>query len=178
MLDAPLHSSPAPTTRDWRERPHFVASHRAQGICLREVQRISDEIARRLRARHVAGELPALVVSQSPGRCMVQLGPVALTVAWLRGHGDVVVDGELMVAVWEGAVVQGTRRIPERAAVPRAATARTLWEESLSVVAEDEPSWRWHVADDVADLTSMAVVDRCIDRLMLAYAEHAAPAVA
>jgi hypothetical protein len=178
MLDARLDSPAVPATRDWRERPQFVASHRAQGICLREVQRISDEIARRLRARHAAGELPALVVAQSPGRCMVQLGPVALTIAWLRGPGDVVADGQLMIAVWEGAVVHGTRRIPERAAVPRVATARTLWEETYSVVAEDEPSWRWHVADDMAGLPSLAVVDRCIERLMLAHAEHAVAVVA
>jgi hypothetical protein len=173
MLDAPLDTPVVPATRDWRDRPLFVASHRAQGICLREVQRISDEIASRLRARHAAGELSALVVSQAPGRCVAQVGPVALTIAWLRGAGDVVADGQLMVAVWEGAVAHGTRRIPERAAVPRAATARTLWEETYSVVAEDEASWRWHVADDVADLPSMAVVDRCLDRLMLAHADRA-----
>lgn len=178
MLDARLDTPAVPATRDWRERPHFVASHRAQGICLREVQAISDEITRRLRAQHAAGEHAALVVAQSPGRCMVQLGPVALTVAWLRGAGDVVADGQLMVAVWEGAVVKGTRRIPERAAVPRAATARTLWEETYGVVAEDEPSWRWHVADDVADLTSMAVVDRCLERLLRAHADHTAGSTA
>ena len=178
MIDARPDSPTVPTTRDWRERPQFVASHRAQGILLREVQRISDEVARRLKARHVAGELPALVVSQAPGRCAVQLGPVALTIAWLRGAGDVVADGQLMLAVWEGAVAHGTRRIPERAAVPRTATARTLWEETYSVVAEDEPSWRWHIADDVADLPSLAVVDRCLDRLMLAYAERAVAVVA
>ena len=178
MIDATLGTTSQPTTRDWRDRPHFTASHRALTVCLREVQWVSDEITKRLRALHAAGELPALVVAQSPGRCMAQLGPVALTMAWLRGGLDVVADGQLMIVVWEGAVLHGTRRIPERAPVLKAASAKMLWEESYGVVAESEASWRWHSADDVADRTSMALVDHCIEQLLAAHARVDAARVA
>lgn len=173
MIDKPLESPTAPASRDWRDRPPFTATHRAQAICLREVQRLSDEIAKVLRAQHKAGEIPALVVAQAPGRLMVQLGPVALTIAWLRGSLDNAADGQLMVVYWEGVVVHGTRRIPERAPVAAAASARTIAEENYVVVAEDEASWRWHAAvPDDADLTTSELAERCIARLFRVHADH------
>lgn len=177
MSDSPIETTTPAEARDWRDRPQFTATHRAQAVCLREVQRLSDEIAKELRARHKSGELPALVVSQAPGRLMVQLGPVALTVAWLRSPLDVIADGELMVAVWEGAVVQGTRNIPERAPGRSVASARMLREETFAVAAEDEASWRWRSASDgVEDCTTSELVQRCITRLLEAHAERATAA--
>lgn len=177
MIDQPLESPTTAGSRDWRDRPPFTATHRAQAICLREVQRLSDEIAKALRAQHKAGELPALVASQAPGRLMVQLGPVALTIAWLRGSLDSAADGQLMVVYWEGVVVHGTRRIPERAPVAAAASARMLAEENYVVVAEDEASWRWHAAGDgEVDLTTSELAERCMARLLRVHADRLAHA--
>ena len=46
------------------------------------------------------------VVRRSPARCLVQLGPVALTVAWLQRAQGTVADGELLVVVWRGEVAR------------------------------------------------------------------------
>lgn len=173
MLDTPL-DSPVVAGSD---RPSFTASHRAQAVCTREFQRLSDEVAKGLKLRHAAGEVEAPVVSQSPGRCMVQLGPVALTLAWLRSRLDVVSDGQLMIVFWKGAVVQGMRRIPERAAPSAAASATMLREDNYVVLAENEESWRWH-AESAAlpDADSSALAERCVAELLRNHAAHATPA--
>ena len=177
-LDAPLDAPLAPSStgdvpRDWRNRPRFAESHRALAACGREVTRLFDETVKQLKTRHAAGEFEAPVVSQSPGRCMVQLGPVALTLTWLRSSLDVVADGQMLVMLWEGSVVRGTRRIPERAHVAKAASATTLWEDTLVVLADDEASWKWHSsAADVADTTTSGLVERCLERLVRAHAER------
>ena len=159
----------------WRDRLRFVESNRATSVCGRELALLGDGIVERFRARSSAsaGELPVPVVSQSPGRCVVQLGPVALTLAWLRAQFDTVSHGELLVVVWEGSVGRGTRKIPERAAVPRVASARVLWEDVFVVEATDEASWRWHsTTTDLADCTTLALVDRCVEQLMHALDER------
>lgn len=167
MLDGPDDAAQDGGARDWRDRPAFTASHRAQAICTREVQHLSDEVTRALKAREKAGELASLTVAQSPGRVMVQAGPVALTIAWLRGSADAVADGQLMVIVWEGAVVQGMRGAPERAPGRAVASAKVLLEETFAVVAEDEASWRWRSASDGGtDRTTSELAALCVERLL------------
>ena len=83
----------------------YTSSFRANAACARELARLYDEIAESL----TDGRIPAdakiteePVVRRSPARCLVQLGPVALTVAWLqRAHGTVS-DCELVVVFWRG----------------------------------------------------------------------------
>ena len=119
-------------------RSDFITSYRATAACTRELGRLHDEIVAALadwRARFVASgasipEEP--VVRRSPARCMVQLGPVALTVAWLQRAQGTVADGELLAVVWRGEVAmrtpQGFERSYERAG---ASSATALWETVL-----------------------------------------------
>jgi hypothetical protein len=177
MIERPEAPQALVAPRTWREPPPFTESYRARAVCVREVAQLSNEIARRLRARHAAGDAAEPGVSQSPGRCIVQLGPVALTVTWLRSRLDVVAEGQLMVVVWQGAVGPGTRQVPERINARATASARVLWEDAFVVVAQDEASWRWHSdAAHASDCTTLALVDRCVERLSSASAAQGAHA--
>ena len=129
-----------------------------------------------------AGEIEKALVVHSPGRCIVQVGPVALTIAWLRSRLDVVADGELLVVVWHGAVAPPASRFRERvlkgpSAAGAGPSAQALWEEVLSVRADSEESWRWHPTAASVDVssksyTSVDLAARSVERLRLAYAEH------
>ena len=185
MTGSPATRQQPGSTRDAQDRPPFIASHRALAVCTREFARLTNEVALRLAALNSAGELEEAYVAQSPGRCIVQLGPVALTIAWLRSRLDVVADGELLVVVWHGNVAPSASRFRERvlkgpASVAAAGpTAKPLWEEVLSVRAESEESWQWlstgaqAPADTVGTAySSTALAARSVERLRLAYAEH------
>ncbi len=127
-----------------RESATFLASHRANSALTRELERLVDEVARRAGA--LEAELPGVKVgvARSPGRCVVQFGPVALTLSWVRVRGDSVTDGRLMIIEWVGTVRRGTERIPERAVhatAPRPATVRR--EDVLVADATKEAGWLW-----------------------------------
>lgn len=184
MIGSPLAQLSPDPVRGAQDRPSFVASHRALAVCTREFGRLANEVTLGLTALHVAGELEKAIVVQSPGRCMVQVGPVALTMTWLRSRLDVVADGELLVVVWHGAVAPPAARFRERVlkgptATGAGPTAEALWEEVLTVDADSEESWRWQptgasAAPDVprTSYTSTMLAARGVERLRLAYAEH------
>lgn len=185
MMGSPLAQPQAGSTRDAQDRPSFVASHRALAVCTREFVRLANEVALGLTALHVAGELEKALVVQSPGRCIVQVGPVALTIAWLRSRLDVVADGELLVVVWHGNVAPPTARFRERvvkgptSVAGTGPTAEALWEEVFTVRAESEESWEWlptgasATADSASSsYTSTALAARSVERLRLAYAKY------
>ena len=172
MMGSPL-SPHQPAESDWRTRPRFVATHRALAVCTRELGNLTDGIARQIAMLHDSGLIEKPIVRRSPGRCIVQLGPVALTLAWLRSTLDSVADGELLIVVWCGAVAPGSPSRPDHVQRRQAAqSAAALWEDVLSVVAESEESWRWRSpAGDGVDYTSTALAERCVERLRVAYAE-------
>jgi hypothetical protein len=110
-----------------------------------------------------------------PARCLVQVGPVALTVAWLQRPQGTVADGELLVVVWKGAVaVQAPRGYERTADRAGASSATSVWETVLRATAESEAGWAW-VPAGVADVTlsSTALANQCIERLRAAHAECA-----
>jgi hypothetical protein len=174
------------STRDAQDRPSFVASHRALAVCTREFVRLANEVALGLTALHGAGEMEKALVVQSPGRCIVQVGPVALTIAWLRSRLDVVADGELLVVVWHGNVAPPAARFRERvhkgpaSVAPGAGpTAEALWEEVFAVRAESEATWQWKptgasAAADAAGMsyTSTDLAARSVERLRVAYRKY------
>jgi hypothetical protein len=156
--------------RPWLDQPPFISTHRARAVCNRELARLVAEVARRVKALGVADATAAPVVRVSPDRYVVQLGPVALSLVWLRSGLDTVADGELLVIVWRGTI--GPRRVPqlERRQMKPTETATVLWEEVITVVAENEPTWRWRPRDsDTAGFTSDALAERCVNQLQLAY---------
>ena len=124
---------------------------------------------RRVEELRGAGIEDAPIVRQSPGRCIVQLGPVGLTLTWLRSTLGHVSDGELLVVVWRGSVAPTRKHEPERFAGSPANFATALWEDTLAVEADDEASWRWRGADDRGSWTSDALAERCVDELRRAW---------
>ena len=160
-------------------RSDFITSYRATAACTRELNRLHDEIVAALaawRARFVAAGAPVPeepVVRRSPARCLVQLGPVALTVAWLQRAQGTVADGELLAVVWRGAVAmrtpQGFERSYERAG---ASSATALWETVLVADAPSEILWKWAPPGATHDaVTSATLAARCVERLCAAYTE-------
>ena len=166
--DARAHDAPA----------EYTSSFRANAACARELARLYDEIAESL----TDGRIPAdakiteePVVRRSPARCLVQLGPVALTVAWLQRAQGTVADGELLVVVWRGEVAVRTPQGFERAHQHSGASLATaLWETVLVVSAQSETQWGWAPAGVGGEtLSSAALAGRCVERLRAAHAECA-----
>jgi hypothetical protein len=162
-------------------RGSFITSHRAAAVCARELTRLHDAIADRLATWGVdtagdgvaAADVP--VVRRTPARCLVQVGPVALTVAWLQRAQTTVAEGELLIVVWHGAVAAQTMRGFEHTADRAGPSQATpVWETVLVASAENEAGWAWSPAG-VADVTlsSASLADQCVERLRAAHAECA-----
>ena len=153
-----------------RERDSFLGSHRALSVCTREFARLADEIARRTAALRgdVTDEEPK--VRLTPERCIVQMGPVALTLSWLRSTPDSAAEGRLLAAVWRGQVAPRPTQVPERARGRVAQTATTLWEETLFAEATCEADWRWHPEGGKATggYDAAALAERCVAPLRAA----------
>jgi hypothetical protein len=174
-----------PTTHHFAEDHHsrygvpFLASHRALAACTRELTRLADEVVRGVAAFSAAAAAEKANVRRSPDRCIVQLGPVALTIAWLRGAHDAVDAGELLVIVWHGSVAPRTQHQPERrVATAATAGATPLWEQVLTAVGDSEDSWAWQPQGDepmVGRCSSLELAARCVGRLRAAYVEREVP---
>jgi hypothetical protein len=125
--------------------PHaFLDSHRALAACAREFTRLANDVSRRA-TELASGESEIESMCRlSPGRCIVQFGPVALTLAWLRSTLDSVSEGQLLVIVWRGVVAPRADHRPERLDSRRAPLPATaLWEKSFVVDASSEATWVW-----------------------------------
>lgn len=121
----------------------FLSSSRAQTICGRQLDRIASEIERLAAA--MATELGASAeVSRSPGRCIVQMGDVALTTSWMRAPGNAVADGRLLIVAWRGTVAPKNSVAPERTTRNQPTRQATpLREIVLMPVATCEADWGW-----------------------------------
>jgi hypothetical protein len=151
----------------------FLASHRALAACSRELARLTDEVLLGVEALPEAAAQKEPTVRRSPDRCIVQFGPVALTLAWLRSSLDSVASGELLVMVWRGVVAPRQKHQPERPPRgPAPIGATLLWEQVLTAVAESETSWAWQPREaDVGPCSSTELATRCVERLRAAYLE-------
>ena len=143
------------------QRDTFLGSHRAITHLGREFDRLAAEVTKRVETMSREDAEVPLEVHRVPGRCTVQLGPVALTLSWVRTRPDTVATGRLMIIEWEGKVARGggstsVGAIPLRETVLRADATRV----------ED---WQWK-SDDVAgfayDSTELAA--HCVDSLAYA----------
>lgn len=126
-------------------RGEFLAHPRAAVLCAREFDRLSDHLAATVTTGAATGHLTNADVRRAPGRCIVQLGPVALTVSWVRARVDTVADGRLLVIEWLGVVgrapMVSTER-PSPADVQRSG-AKLLSEIVLRADALSERDWFW-----------------------------------
>ena len=153
------------------DRDRFLTSHRALAACAREFARLADEIVLGVAALSGATVEHKAAIRQSPDRCIVQLGPVALTLAWLRGSHDSVALGELLVIVWRGAVAPRRQHQPERPVAGRSPLPATaLWEQVLAAVGDSEAEWAWQSNGAATErCSSRELAARCVERLRAAY---------
>lgn len=153
------------------DRDSFLGSSRSQPACGRELERLATEIARR--AASVDPELAGAKaeVRRSPGRCIVQLGPVALTASWLRSRTDTVSEGRLLIVEWKGVVARGPELSFERTpARPAGPPATVVSEETLLADATSEKDWRWRAETDTTGDRALSTLDlaaQCVDSLLI-----------
>jgi hypothetical protein len=132
-------------TTDVLDREDFLDSHRALAVCAREFDRLADDIAKRVLNLQDEEKGLKCDVRRSPGRCIVQLGPVALTISWLRTRAETVSQGRLLIVEWNGTVgANGAQEYVN--GVPTVAvtqTAKVVRETVFLPDASDEKSWTW-----------------------------------
>src|SRR5688500_4517440 len=132
-------------TTDVLDREDFLDSHRALAVCAREFDRLAEDISKRVADLEDEAKGLKAEVRRSPGRCIVQLGPVALTISWLRTRAETVSQGRLLIVEWNGTVgANGAQEYVN--GVPTVAvtqTAKVVRESVFIPDAMDEKSWTW-----------------------------------
>ena len=150
-----------------RDRETYLGSHRSGPACARELERLADDVIQRVESMErdeAAGEIE---VRRGAGRCIIQLGPVALTMSWIRSRTDAVIEGRLMIMEWDGIVRRGTDQVPERAPVRHSFRPATLLREDVFVAdAATEQNWRWRRdGRPLGMYTSRDLATRCMASL-------------
>jgi len=151
------------------DRPEYLASHRSLAACQRELSRLTTTLTTEVEA--IADrEGETSTIRRTPDRCILQLGPVAITVAWLRTTVDSVAGGQLLVMVWRGTIAGRTKFTPERpSTMPGAGSATIEWQDTLSAEATSEETWAWRSESGSKDaLTSEALAAMCMAKLRAA----------
>jgi hypothetical protein len=126
------------------ERPPFLSSQRAAAACARQLAHLAECVVDEVQAMASAAGAETPAVRRSPGRCIVQVGPVAITVTWLHRNMASVEDGELLIIIWRGSVAPREEHHPERVTAQSRSTATAVWEETRRPVAASEETWAWH----------------------------------
>lgn len=161
------------TSTPWQEPRPFLQTHRSIGALARELERVTDEIERRLEL--VPPSDGKREVRRSPTRCAAQLGPVSLTVSWVRSRDDLIENGRMMVMHWRGAAggagpwmqEEATMGRPQRAAGPKAKAVSVLGQRDLVPDATSPDDWTWR--DELSDerLDSLALAAWCVETLLI-----------
>ena len=141
------------------DRPEYLASHKSLAVCQRELTRLTAALSAQVQA--IADtEGATATIRRTPDRCILQLGPVALSVAWLRSTMDSVAEGQLLIMTWNGTLTSRAKYSPERPSKPES-SASIVWQDTFAADADDEATWAWrsesrsgrHTTDDVASLS-------------------------
>jgi len=141
----------------------FLTSHRAHAAATREFGRVTAALVEALRqvARSRGEQAPD--VRMAPDRCIVQLGPLALTVTHLRTASTHQPGGQVLAILWQGQIAARGDHVPERAharVVPPPPVS--VWEESYDPEAESEASWHWcPISAHDNRLTSVELAGQC-----------------
>jgi len=162
---------PSESDRAELARERFLTSHRAIAACAREFGQLAQVVSER--ATDLRQELQVedeVAIRLSPERCIVHVGPVAITVAWLRGPMDSLLDGRLMIIAWRGTIARRQfTELPARRGTAPTQTAVSLWEE-VYVASADEHSWEWQdEADASRRYRSAELAERAIAKLRAAF---------
>lgn len=162
-------SEPIDHQRYTSDRPIYLASHRSLAACQRELARLTTTLSAEVEA--IADrEGETSTIRRTPDRCILQLGPVAITVAWLRTTVDSVAEGQLLVMVWRGTIAGRTKFTPERpSTLPASGSATIEWQDTLSAEATSEETWVWRAESGAKGaLTSDALAELCMSKLRTA----------
>jgi hypothetical protein len=153
---------------DGAQSQAFLATHRGQAAFAREYARLIAAIVAEATMIGKADPERVPVIRQSPERVIVQLGPVAMTVAWLRKGGESAAIGELLFIFWRGTIASRSGDPTEYSARRKVIVPpEILWEETLIAFALSENAWTWRTAAlDVEGVTSPTLADRCVSRLL------------
>jgi hypothetical protein len=152
---------------DFAPSQAFLATHRGQAAFAREYARLVSAIVADVGAAARENVLLTPIIRQSPERCIVQLGPVAMTMAWLRKGAETTANGELLLILWRGTIAKTAGEPSEYSGRRRDVVAPTiLWEETLQASAESEATWVWttEAADD-SGVNSLDLAQRSVRRL-------------
>ena len=152
---------------DFAPSQAFLATHRGQAAFAREYARLITAIVADVGGRAKVNPELAPLIRQSPERCIVQLGPVALTMVWLRKGAENTANGELLLILWRGTIAKSGGEPTEYSARRRAVVAPTiLWEETLVAAAASEATWSWRSGiADVDGVSSVTLAERSVRRL-------------
>lgn len=168
MIDEDPEPSDANATRgDGEQVSAFLASHRGQAAFAREYARLALALA--AGASQATRDNPELtsIIRQAPERCIVQLGSVALTVAWIRKGADPSAIGELLLILWRGTIAQRPGEPSSFSVRPKKQSPPTiLWEETLIAAADSEADWTWRPEfGDFVGVNSDGLAERAIASL-------------
>ena len=142
----------------------FLSTLRAMSACGREFARLTDGIAERATSSFGDAIDFKIAIRRTPERCIIQVGPSALTVAFIRNRRDSA-EGELLVIYWRGNVAPSLRQQPERATQP-ALSAEALSESVYVAEATSEADWMWRSREEPDNnYTSVSLADVIVDRL-------------
>jgi hypothetical protein len=150
------------------DRDAFLSSARALPICAREFDRLATEVTRLVGALDASTFGAAGEVRRAPGRCMVQLGEVALSLSWVRARVDTAADGRLLLLEWQGQIGRGAEPAPEHSLDSRPAGTATLLRESVfAAEATNEHDWRWRREGSRAQpQSSKDLAAKCVSSLV------------
>jgi len=166
---SPTLPAGSPAEAAWR-RP-FLTTHPALAAAAREFARLTTDVVDRVALLTFDEPAHAPKVRRSPYRIIVQAGPVAVTLAWLRDRADSPAAAQLLVAVWRGTIAAVAPHQFERPKKLAEATAETMWVAEYTPEAESELSWRWRLQiAEGATLSSAEVADQCLAALSREYA--------
>ncbi|MBL0938322.1 MAG: hypothetical protein IBJ03_05480 [Gemmatimonadaceae bacterium] len=156
------------------DRTAFLASHRAHSVALREFTRFTETVVKAAKAIATEAALEPPVMRMSPERCIVQIGPVALTAAHIKNGSDVPLGGQLLAIVWHGTIAPRGEHIPERNGFRgHVKPPEQIWEESCVVSADNENNWHWHPNGlEKEGYTSTELAERCLAQLSQALETH------
>lgn len=156
------------THGDGEQTSAFLGSHRGQAAFAREYARLASAVVAGV--GHATRDHPELtsVIRQAPERCIVQLGSVALTVAWLRKGPDPSAIGELLLILWRGTIAQRPGEPSSFSVKPKKQSPPTiLWEETLIAAADSEADWTWRPElGDLVGVNSDVLAERAVASLL------------
>jgi hypothetical protein len=148
--------------------PAFLGTLKGLSAYTREFERLGECLVDATEASFGAAFDRKLSVRRSPGRCIIQVGPCAMTVAWIRNRHDTA-DGELLIILWRGTVAPRIQQQFERVR-PLRLTATAVGESVFEAEATCESDWLWRSHDEPAQrYSSLSLADLIVARLHIVY---------